>query len=239
MGKIALFVPCYVQTIRPSEERFAARVLAALDVDFTVISDRCCGQPAFNSGFHDEAKKVGTEFLRAARDFETIVTLSGSCTAMTHEYLPTLFEGTKAANAAALGGRTVEFAEFIASASGIRALGLELEGTVAYHDPCHARRETGSSKSALRVLGLVKGLEVRRLPNEDECCGFGGTFATKFAAVSEDMGRTKLENLAASGARIIVSGDVSCLSQIQSVADGDGFETETWTIAELLAEALP
>lgn len=239
MGKTALFVPCYVQTIRPNEGRFAARVLAALGVDFGVISDRCCGQPAYNSGFHDEAKKVGTEFLRTARDFDTIVTLSGSCTAMAHEYLPTLFEGARATNAAALGGRTVEFAEFVANAPGIRMLGLELDGTVAYHDPCHARRELGSSTSALRVLGLVKGLDVRRLPNEDECCGFGGTFATKFSEVSMEMGRAKLENVGASGARIIVSGDVSCLSQIQSVADGDGAETETWTIAELLAEALP
>jgi L-lactate dehydrogenase complex protein LldE len=239
MGKIALFVPCYVQTIRPNERRFAERVLAALDIEFTVITDRCCGQPAFNSGFRDEAKKVGTGFLRAARDFDTIVTLSGSCTSMAREYLPSLFEGIRATNAATLGRRTVEFAEFVANAPGVRALGLELDGTVAYHDPCHVRRELGASKSALRVLGLVKGLDVRRIASEDECCGFGGTFATKFAEVSEEMGRAKLENVAASGAHVIVSGDVSCLAQLQSVADGSGIETETWTIAEVLAGALP
>ena len=239
MGNVALFVPCYVQSIRPSEKRFATRVLRALDVEFETITDRCCGQPAFNSGFRDEAKKVGTSLLRTAREFETVITLSGSCTSTAREYLPTLFDGVRAANAKTIGERCTEFTEFVANAPGTRSLGLELEGTVAYHDPCHARRELGTSKEALRALSFVRGLDVRRLPNEDECCGFGGTFAAKFSEVSQEMGRAKLENVAKSGARVIVSGDISCLSQIQSVADGEGVEAETWTVTELLAEALP
>jgi L-lactate dehydrogenase complex protein LldE len=238
MPRVALFDPCYLGALRPSDAGHARRVLEALGDEVELIDGRCCGQPAFNSGFRDEARSVGLQLLRATHRFETVVVPSGSCTSMVTHYLPGLFEGSKAAGASRITARFHEFAGYVEGHPRVATLPLQLPGVVAYHDSCHLRRELGGTASVLALLGRVGALEVRRLPFEAECCGFGGAFSVKLPEVSGTMLRAKLDDIAASGARVLVSTDVSCLAHIEAGARGLGLPLETWSLAELLARAL-
>jgi L-lactate dehydrogenase complex protein LldE len=109
---------------------------------------------------------------------------------------------------------------------------------VAYHDSCHLRRELGLSHQALALLGRIEGLEIRLLAHEAECCGFGGTFSVKLPEVSSGMLESKLADLTASGARVLVSTDFSCLAHIEAGARARGAAIETWTLPELIARAM-
>jgi L-lactate dehydrogenase complex protein LldE len=238
MASVALFDPCYTAALRPGDAAHARRVLTALGDDVSLIDGRCCGQPAFNSGFRPEARQVGRELLRAAQAHATIVTPSGSCVSMVRHYLPGLFEGERRAGAASIANRFREFTDYVAGHPRLDDVILKLEGTVAYHDACHARRELGLTQRSRSLLARIEGLEVRSLAHEDECCGFGGAFSVKLPEVSVAMMAAKLEDVSATGAHVLVSGDFSCLAHLESGARGTGLRLETWSMAELLSKAL-
>lgn len=231
--------PCYMGAVRPVDVEHAARVLRALGDEVEVVEGRCCGQPAFNSGFRDEARNVGREYLRAVQPFQRAVMPSGSCVAMAQHYLPGLFDGRSGEGAARIAARVQELSGYVACHPRLGELRLRLAGAVVFHDSCHARRELGTSAETLALLETIEGLEVRRLAFEDECCGFGGTFSVKLPEVSVAMMTGKLDDARATGARVLVSSDLSCLLHLQAGADGLGVRLETWSIAELLSRALP
>lgn len=239
MPRVALFVPCFFPVLRPVDVRHAERVLRALGDDVSVIEGRCCGQPAFNSGYRDEARAAGRELLRAAQPHATIVTPSASCVSMVRHYLPTTFEGERHVAAQSIGNRFHEFAGYVANHPALDSLTLRLPGVMAYHDSCHARRELGLTSTVLGLLGRVEGLEVRRLQYEEECCGFGGSFSVKHPEVSAAMMSAKLADVDGTGARVLVSTDLSCLAHLEAGARGLGMALETWTVAEVLSRALP
>ena len=238
MGKVALFTPCYMAALRPEDGRRARRVLERLGDEVATIVGPCCGQPAFNSGYRAEAKRVGRALLRAGRSHRVIVVPSGSCTSMAHHYLAGLWAGPRGASVARLGERFVEFGAYVAGHPNLGELALRLRGTVVYHDSCHGRRELGLTEGTIGLLGRIAGLETRQLAHEAECCGFGGTFTVKEPEVSDAMARAKLADVAASGARALVSGDLSCLAHLESAARAADQPLETWTLAELLDRAL-
>jgi L-lactate dehydrogenase complex protein LldE len=157
---------------------------------------------------------------------------------MVRHYLPTLFEGSRAAAATSIAHRFVDFASYVDSHPRIDKLRFKLPGTVTYHDSCHSRRELHSSGAARHLLSRVEGLEVRQLSYEDECCGFGGTFSAKLPEISVAMMTSKLDDVALTGARVLVSSDYSCLAHIESGARGIGIQVEGWSLAELLSRAL-
>ena len=238
MARVALFDPCYMNTLRPGDAANAMHVLEALGDDVTLLDGRCCGQPAFNSGFRSEARTVGREALKAGRAFEAVVVTSGSCTSMVRHYLPMLYDGPRRMAAGQIAQRFVDFPTYVASHPKLETLIFKLDGTVAVHDACHTRRELGSSAHVLSLLGRVEGLEVRRLAHEEECCGFGGAFSVKLPEVSVAMMTSKLDDVALAGARVITSADYSCLAHLQSGADGIGLQLEAWSLPEVLARAL-
>lgn len=236
--RTALAVPCYAAALRPGEAKAALRVLEALGDEVTLVEGRCCGQAPFNSGYRPEARTAGRELLRAIQPFDHVVMLSGSCAAMIQHYLPMLFDEPRRAGAHAIGERVTDLATHIAGHTNRAALALHLDGTIAYHDACHGRRELNATEAAISVLGAVDGLEVRRLAHEEECCGFGGSFSVKLPEVSVMIMKAKLDEVADTGAKVLV-GDLSCITHLQAGANGSGQDLETWTLAELLAEALP
>jgi len=238
MARVALFDPCYMAALRPRDIEFARHVLEKLGDIVTVLDGRCCGQPAFNSGFRNEARTAGRQLLKAGQPHQAVVVPSGSCTAMVRHYLPTLFEGRRAAGATAIANRFVDFASYVANHPDVGRLSLRLEGTVTYHDSCHARRELHATSAAKSLLQRVEGLEVRPLQFEEDCCGFGGTFSVKQPEVSVAMMTAKLDDVALTGARVVVSTDYSCLAHLEGGARGLGMQVQGWTLAELLARAL-
>jgi len=236
--RVALFDPCYMAALRPEDAAHARRVLEALGDSVTLIDGRCCGQPAYNSGFRDEARSVGRGLLKAAQPHALIVTPSGSCTSMVQHYLPGLFPGERGIGAQSIANRFSDFVSYVANHPKLDTLALKLEGVVTYHDACHARRELGATENALALLGRIEGLELRRLNFEGECCGFGGAFSVKLPEVSVAMMTAKLDDVRGTGARVLISGDYSCLVHLDGGARGIGLTLETWTLAELLARAL-
>ncbi len=238
MASVALFDPCYMAALNPGDAANARRILEALGDEVTLIDGRCCGQPAFNSGYRSEARTVGRELLRAAQPHAIIVVPSGSCGSMIAHFLPTLFAGERRLGAQSIANRFVSFASYVLHHPNSGNLGLKLAGVVAYHDACHGRRELTLTADILALLGRVEGLEVRRLAFEEECCGFGGTFSVKLPEISVAMMTAKLNDVAATGAKVLVSGDFSCLTHLDAGARGVGLKLESWTLPELLVRAL-
>ncbi|MCA9825017.1 MAG: (Fe-S)-binding protein [Dehalococcoidia bacterium] len=237
MAHVGLFVPCYLAALRPADRQHATRVLEALGDTVVGIEGYCCGQPAFNSGFRDDARKVTREALRAAQPFSTVVVLSGSCTSMVQHYAPMLWDGPRSTAVQRIGERFFEFTQYVAGHSHLGDLGLRLAETIAYHDSCHNRRELQGTEVVVSLLESIEGLDLRRLQYEEECCGFGGTFNLKFPVVAGGMAGSKLADVRATGAPTLVSTDVSCLTHLERASGGE--MPEALSIAELLARALP
>jgi L-lactate dehydrogenase complex protein LldE len=235
--RVTLFIPCFVDAFYPDVGISAVKVLERLG--HTVECPEkiaCCGQPAFNSGYWDDARVVAGRTLELLRDAENVVIASGSCGAMLKVFYPQLFAGTpQLAAAEALSVKTYEFADFLVSKLGVTDVGARFEGKVTFHDGCHGLRELGKKLPPRQLLAEVKGLELIEMAEAETCCGFGGTFAAKFPAISTAMGEVKCASGAQTGADYIVSNDSSCLMQIQGILSREGRPMKTLHIAEVLA----
>ena len=206
------------------------------EIDFPE-EQTCCGQPAFNSGHTEEARKVARHFLEVFRDAEHIVVPSGSCTSMLTHHFEDIFsqDGELLEGAHQLTPRVWEFSRFLLEAAHVEDVGARFEGVATYHDSCHALRELRIKDGPRRLLAKVRGLELREMSAAEECCGFGGTFSVKFPEVSGGMARTKIESIQKTGADTVVSIDPSCLMQLQGVIERAGLPIRTMHLAEVLA----
>jgi len=237
-NRVSLFVTCMVDQLFPKVGMAMAGVLERLgyQVDFPE-SQTCCGQPAFNSGYRQEARTVARHFLNTFEACETIVAPSGSCTAMVTHHFAELFhkEPDTLARVHNLEKRVYEFSTFLTEVAGVEDVGARMDGIVTFHDGCHALRELGIKSAPRRLLAHVRGLELREMTPAEECCGFGGTFSVKFAELSGAMARTKIEAIERTGAGTVVSLDPSCLMQIQGALSRAGSPIRTMHLAEVLA----
>jgi len=237
-NRVSLFVTCMVDQLFPKVGMAMAGVLERLgyQVDFPE-SQTCCGQPAFNSGYRQEARTVARHFLNTFEACETIVAPSGSCTAMVTHHFAELFhkEPDTLARVHNLEKRVYEFSTFLTEVAGVEDVGARMDGIVTFHDGCHALRELGIKSAPRRLLAHVRGLELREMTPAEECCGFGGTFSVKFAELSGAMARTKIEAIQRTGAGTVVSLDPSCLMQIQGALSRAGSPIRTMHLAEVLA----
>lgn len=237
MTRINLFVSCLVDLVRPAAGEAAVRVLrrAGHEVAFPA-GQTCCGQPAWNSGFPDEARRVAAATLEAFAATEgPIVGLSGSCTATIHHVWPELFEADVARHGQAIdvAGRVRELGAFLAE--GARPLDPRVDDRpVAFHCSCHQRRELGEAGAGPALLDALPGVQHVPLPQDELCCGFGGTFSVKFPQVSGAMGLDKARSVVESGARELVSGDLGCLLHVQGCAGEAGIDLTATTLAEFL-----
>jgi L-lactate dehydrogenase complex protein LldE len=206
------------------------------EVDFPP-SQTCCGQPAFNSGYPEEARRVARHFLDVFGDAEYIIVPSGSCTSMVKHHYEDLFQGDERllAQVHHITGRVWEFSEFVLQIANVEDVGARFEGIVTYHDSCHALRELQIKEGPRRLLAKVRGLTLREMEAAEECCGFGGTFSIKFPEVSGAMARTKIDSIRKTEAGTIVSVDSSCLMQLQGAIQRAGLPIRTLHLAEVLA----
>src|SRR5258708_35581 len=226
-GRVSLFVTCIVDQVFPKVGLAMAEVLERIgyQVDFRQ-AQTCCGQPAFNSGNADEARKVARHFLNVFRDSEYIVVPSGSCASMIAHHYEELGEPHEL--------RTFEFSQFLTDIAKVDDLGARYDATVTYHDSCHALRELRIKDGPRRLLSKVKGLTLREMDAAEECCGFGGTFSVKFPEVSGAMARTKIDSILRTEASTVVSIDSSCLMQLEGAIRRAGLPIRTMHPADVL-----
>jgi L-lactate dehydrogenase complex protein LldE len=236
--KVALFIPCYVDQMYPEVGVSVVRVLRNLGVEVAYPEGQtCCGQPAFNSGFMDEARSVARHFLGVfeKESFDYIVCPSGSCATMVSHYYPFIFrESSEERRAEALVPRVREFSDFLVNVLGVKGLGARYEGNAVFHCGCHQRRELGLLEEPRDLLRGVEGLNLLDWENEELCCGFGGTFAVKMPDVSTAMADEKIKALEKSGADTLVSGDSSCLMHLAGRLRRTGHDTRVLHLAQVL-----
>lgn len=237
--RVSLFIPCYVDAMFPEVGVSAVRVLRKLGVEVAYPAGQtCCGQPAFNSGFFDEARGVAEHFLDVFEDdgSDYIVCPSGSCATMASHYYDVIFKDLpeKRERSEAVGGRVREFSDFIVNVLGVKDVGAAIRGRAVFHAGCHQRRELGILDEPRALMENVDGLEVLDWSNEELCCGFGGTFAVKMPDVSAAMADEKIAALDEAGADTLVSCDSSCLMHLGGRLKRTGHDTRVIHLAEVL-----
>jgi L-lactate dehydrogenase complex protein LldE len=234
---VQLFIPCFVDQLYPDTAFNMIKVLekAGCTVDYNP-SQTCCGQPAFNAGFWDEAKSVCSKFIKDFKGADAIVAPSASCVGFVRNYYGKLFENSSQHNEVKdLGKRIFEFSEFMIEILKVDNVGASLPGKATYHDSCAGLRECKIKEEPRKLLSNVKGLEITEMNDVETCCGFGGTFAVKFEAISIGMGEQKVENALATGAEYLISTDHSCLMHLQGYINHKGYNLKTMHLADVLA----
>jgi L-lactate dehydrogenase complex protein LldE len=236
--KISLFVTCLVDQFFPEAGMSVVTVLRRLGVEVEFLAEQtCCGQPAFNSGFTDEARTLARRFIEIFKDSEYVVAPSGSCTSMVRVFYLELFKDDPEwhERAQSLASRTYEFTEFLVNVLGIEDVGACFQGKVALHQSCHLLRELNVRSEPQRLLNSVKGIEVVELERAETCCGFGGLFSIKYPHISGGILQEKIDSINKSGAEIVVASDVGCLMHIAGGLSRQSAPAKTMHIAELLA----
>jgi L-lactate dehydrogenase complex protein LldE len=234
--KISLFIPCFVDSFFPQTGKHVVNILERLGhtVDYP-MELTCCGQPAFNSGYWDETRTVAKRVLKIFEKSDVVVIVSGSCGAMLKVFYPDIFKDTPFHQAALdLSAKTHEFSEFLVNELKVTDLGASFPAKVTYHDGCHGLRELQIKKEPRELLSHVSGLELLEMSEVETCCGFGGTFAAKFPAISTAMGEVKNTSAIETGADYMVSGDSSCLMHLQGLLDRQKKPLKTIHLAQVL-----
>lgn len=236
--KVGLFVTCLVDIFRPSVGFSAVKLLedAGCTVEVPEVQT-CCGQPAFNSGDRKTTKAIAEKLIRAFEPYEYVVAPSGSCAGMLKKHFPELFgQGTGVrSRAQALSDKTYELVSFLTDVKDVKHVSAEFGRSVTYHDSCSGLRELGIKGQPRALLNSVDGLELREMSDSNVCCGFGGTFCVKYPDISNDMLKKKLSNIEASGADVLLAGDLGCLMNMAGKLKRGGSNIEVRHVAEVLA----
>lgn len=235
--RIAVMVPCYVDLMFPGVGIAAVELLERLGHDVRYPEGfACCGQPAFNAGYVDQARTVARRVLELYDGSDAVVVPSGSCATMARCFYEELFaDPAEKRRAADLADRVWEFSAFLVDRLGIEDVGARLHARATYHDGCHGLRELGIRDQPRRLLAGVEGLELVEMDERDTCCGFGGTFATKFTQVSTAMAEVKAGSIARTGADLVISGDSSCIMHLQGYLSRQRSPVRCMHLAEVLA----
>ena len=229
--RVALFITCLADTLYPQVGRATVELLERLGVEVVFPrAQTCCGQLHRNAGYEAEAISLARRFGEVFAGFDAIVTPSGSCAGHVRAHVPEL-----APEAAAAAAVTFELSQLLVDRLGVVDVGSTWVGTVVYHPTCHSLRVLGVGDAPERLLRAVPGLELRDLPAATECCGFGGTFAVKNAAVSAAMLDEKLEHVLATGADAVCACDSSCLMHMGGGLERRGAPVRAVHLAEVLA----
>ena len=236
--KVSLFVPCFVDQLLPEVAVDTVKVLRRVGYAVEFPEDQtCCGQPAFNTGYWNDARPCAEHFVQVFEHADVVVCPSGSCVTMVRTFYPELLAASLLrGDANALASRTFELSEFLVKVAGVTEVGATFPHAVTYHASCHGLRELHLRDEPLQLLRQVNGLKLIEMIRYDECCGFGGTFAAKFADISAAMGDSKAESVAATGAEFVTAIDPSCLLHLQGILGKRQAPTRTIHLASILAQ---
>jgi L-lactate dehydrogenase complex protein LldE len=236
---VGLFPTCLGEAVHRQAVRDAASVLRAAGAEpAPVPAATCCGQPAWNSGFAADARRVARRTLAALDGLDAVVVPSGSCTAMMRLHWRELFHGDRdQARAERVSARVFELSQYLVDELGWTPPAPARRAQVGYHDSCHMLRELRLRDQPRALLGAVADL--RELPRSDRCCGFGGTFSVRYPDVSTAMADDRIATATAAGIGVVVSADPGCLMQIEGRAARTRAGLRVVHLATVVAEALP
>jgi L-lactate dehydrogenase complex protein LldE len=234
--KVSLFITCLADVFYPGVGKDTVDILEKLGCEVVFPEDQtCCGQPAYNSGYHKESKSVAEHMIKTFENADYVVSPSGSCVLMIQEYVHLFQEDDNwRQKAEALAAKTFELTRFIVDILKVEDVGATLTTRATYHTSCHMTRLLGVKDAPMKLLSNVKGLEFADLPNKETCCGFGGTFSVKMVPISEQMVNEKIEHIEETGAEILIGADCGCLMNIGGRIDRQGKPIKTMHIAQVL-----
>lgn len=235
--KIELFIPCFVDQLYPETAFNTIKILekAGCEVSYNA-KQTCCGQPAYNAGYWEDAKEIGNKFLNDFSENQYIVAPSASCVGMVKGGFNDLFTNTIVHNKCRnIQTNIFELSDFLINIVKRDYFGAELEGKAVYHDSCSGLRECKIKDEPRQLLSKVLGLEMVEMKDTDMCCGFGGTFAVKFDAISSAMAEQKVNNALEMEADYIISTDLSCLMHLDGYIKKNNINIKTMHIADVLA----
>jgi L-lactate dehydrogenase complex protein LldE len=236
--RVGLFVTCLVDLMRPSVGFAAVKLLEEAGCSVEVpATQTCCGQPAFNSGNQPDARLLARQTIEAFEGYDYVVAPSGSCAGMLKAHYPELLAddpawGRRAKDFAA---RVHELVSFLVDVRKVARVAARFEGIVTYHDSCSGLRELGIKAQPRALLGTVEGLKLTELDEAHVCCGFGGTFATKYPEISNAMVERKAQKIADTGAQCLLAGDLGCLLNMRGKLSRLGTPVSARHVAEVLA----
>ncbi len=240
--RIALFVTCLTDQFYPRTGIAITKILEKLGYEVAFPMDQtCCGQPFFNNGFMEESAKLAKRFIEIFEPYEQIVTPSASCAAMVREQFKELFakDAQWKPRSDAIEHKTFEFVEFLNKVVKFDPSSLKLASgdSFTYHYTCH-QRGLGMKDEALNFLKSIGGVDFRPMEKADQCCGFGGTFAIKYPAISGSMVEDKIKNIAATNANVTICNDAGCVMNISGMCNRHHVKTKVTHIAEVMASAM-
>lgn len=233
--RVGLFVTCLVDLVRPRIGFAAARLLEQSGCEVVVPrSQTCCGQPAWNAGADRDARAIAEQVVAAFGAFDYVVAPSGSCAGMIRRHYPEVLDNDPRARA--LASRTHELTSFLVDVRGVKSVAATCAARACYHDSCSGLRELNVRGQPRRLLASVEGLSVCELQDRDVCCGFGGLFSVKYPEISERMADDKIADAEATGADLLVGGDLGCLLHLEGRMRRQGNAMRVRHVAEVLAD---
>ena len=235
--RVALFVTCLADMFRPQVGFAAAKLLEQAGCRVEVPAQSCCGQPAYNGGDATSAAAVARTVIATFEPYDFVVAPSGSCAGMIRVHYPRLFQDNEAwsRRAEALAAKTHELFSFLVNVRGVSAVTAECRAGVAYHDSCSSLREMGVRDEPRQLLSSVNGLKLCEIKEPHVCCGFGGFFSVKYPDVSARMADDKIADAVATGADMLVGGDLGCLLHLSGRLARRGEKLAVRHAAELMA----
>ncbi len=234
--KVSLFITCLSDILYPEAGRHTVELLEKLGctIDFPE-GQTCCGQPAFNGGFQREARVAAKQLIKSFEHAEYVVTPSGSCASMIHEYKKLLKDEPEwQRKAEQLIDKTYELTQFLVNVLQVENVDAAFPAKATYHTSCHMTRLLKVEDAPFKLLNNVKGLDLKPLPHHYDCCGFGGTFAVKMTPISKEMVEAKVQHIEETGADVLIGGDCGCLMNIGGRISRKGLPIQVKHIAEIL-----
>lgn len=237
--RVALFVTCLVDLVRPQVGFAAIKLLRDAGCDVEIPPQQtCCGQPAWNAGADAHVSSIARAVIEAFEPFDYVVVPSGSCAGMIKRHYPEVFELDPVflPRARALAAKTHELVSFLVRVMKVESVSASCATKVCYHDSCSSLREMGVKAEPRTLLGSVKGLALEEINQPDACCGFGGLFSVKYPEISERIAEDKVADAIGTGAETLTGADLGCLLHLAGRMKREGKTMRVRHVAEILAD---
>jgi L-lactate dehydrogenase complex protein LldE len=238
MTRVQLFITCLVDSFYPQTGEAIVDIFRRLNIDVDFAREQtCCGQPSFNAGLRAEARPMAEHMIRTfEKTTGEIVMPSGSCAHMIKHNYPELFADDPVwlPRAQALGKRIFEFTEYLVDCLGVTDVGAQWNGTLTYHPSCHLSRGMNINTQPRALLANVKGTTIVELPQQEECCGFGGIFSMEHPELSAEWLKRKISNFEKTEVSTLVVAEAGCLMHIAGGLHRQKKNQKVLHIAEIL-----